>query len=92
MGMDMSDVQSRLLINFPGSVLPPPPTRYTVPMAYTAATANGMTVPIVETTNQLSNPEDGCPLQAGEGKQEKSVWRLYWVIGNKGKTKGTRRH
>ena len=49
------------------SVLPPPPTRYTAPVAYAAGASNGMIVPIVETANIISNPEGGCPLQVGEG-------------------------
>ncbi|KAL5001549.1 hypothetical protein BDV10DRAFT_182448 [Aspergillus recurvatus] len=49
------------------SVLPPPPPRYTVPVAYAAGASNGMAVPIVETNNIISHPEKGCPLQVGEG-------------------------
>lgn len=49
------------------SVLPPPPPRYTIPVAYAAGAANGMAVPVVETNNTLSHPEGGCPLQVGEG-------------------------
>lgn len=49
------------------SVLPPPPPRYTIPVAYAAGAANGMPVPVVETNNILSHPEGGCPLQVGEG-------------------------
>lgn len=52
----------------PHSVLPPPPPRYTVPIAYAAGAANGMAVPIIETNNVISHPEGGCPLQVGEGK------------------------
>ncbi|KAL2862655.1 WD40 repeat domain-containing protein [Aspergillus lucknowensis] len=48
-------------------VLPPPPPRYTVPVAYAAGAANGMPVPIVETNNIINHPEGGCPLQVGEG-------------------------
>ncbi|KAH8427747.1 WD40 repeat domain-containing protein [Aspergillus melleus] len=48
-------------------VLPPPPPRYTVPVAYAAGASNGMAVPVVETNNIISNPEGGCPLQVGEG-------------------------
>ncbi|KKK24651.1 hypothetical protein P175DRAFT_0505159 [Aspergillus ochraceoroseus IBT 24754] len=48
-------------------VLPPPPPRYTVPVAYAAGASNGMAVPIVETNNIISHPEGGCPLQVGEG-------------------------
>ncbi|OJZ80845.1 WD40 repeat domain-containing protein [Aspergillus vadensis CBS 113365] len=48
-------------------VLPPPPPRYTVPVAYAAGASNGMAVPVVETNNIISHPEGGCPLQAGEG-------------------------
>ena len=50
-----------------GSVLPPPPPRYTIPVAYAAGASNGMPVPVVETNNVISHPEDGCPLQVGEG-------------------------
>lgn len=50
------------------SVLPPPPPRYTVPVAYAAGASNGMAVPVVETNNIISHPDDGCPLQVGEGK------------------------
>ncbi|KAJ6135169.1 hypothetical protein N7512_000329, partial [Penicillium capsulatum] len=49
------------------SVLPPPPPRYTIPVAYAAGAANGMAVPVVETNNTLTHPEGGCPLQVGEG-------------------------
>lgn len=52
---------------FNGSVLPPPPPRYTIPVAYAAGASNGMPVPVVETNNVISHPEDGCPLQVGEG-------------------------
>ncbi|GCB20343.1 probable catabolite repression protein creC [Aspergillus awamori] len=48
-------------------VLPPPPPRYTVPVAYAAGASNGMAVPVVETNNIISHPEGGCSLQAGEG-------------------------
>ncbi|KAJ5287487.1 hypothetical protein N7478_003173, partial [Penicillium angulare] len=48
-------------------VLPPPPPRYTIPVAYAAGAANGMAVPVVETNNTISHPEGGCPLQVGEG-------------------------
>ncbi|PYH92972.1 catabolite repression protein creC [Aspergillus ellipticus CBS 707.79] len=48
-------------------VLPPPPPRYTVPVAYAAGASNGMAVPVVETNNVISHPEGGCPLQVGEG-------------------------
>ncbi|KAF7594186.1 hypothetical protein BBP40_009888 [Aspergillus hancockii] len=48
-------------------VLPPPPPRYTVPVAYAAGASNGMAVPVVETNNIISHPEGGCPLQVGEG-------------------------
>jgi hypothetical protein len=50
-----------------GSVLPPPPPRYTIPVAYAAGAANGMAVPVVETNNTITHPERGCPLQVGEG-------------------------
>ncbi|KAJ5923222.1 hypothetical protein N7454_008467, partial [Penicillium verhagenii] len=46
-------------------VLPPPPPRYTIPIAYAAGAANGMAVPVVETNNTISHPD--CPLQVGEG-------------------------
>lgn len=49
------------------SVLPPPPPRYSVPLAYAAGASNGMAVPVVETNNIISHPEGGCPLQVGEG-------------------------
>jgi hypothetical protein len=49
------------------SVLPPPPPRYQVPVAYAAGAANGMPVPIIETNNVITHPEGGCPLQVGEG-------------------------
>ncbi|KAE8149826.1 hypothetical protein BDV25DRAFT_140411 [Aspergillus avenaceus] len=49
------------------AVLPPPPPRYTVPVAYAAGASNGMAVPVVETNNIISHPEGGCPLQVGEG-------------------------
>ena len=49
------------------SVLPPPPPRYTIPVAYQAGAANGMAVPVVETNNTITHPEGGCPLQVGEG-------------------------
>ncbi|KAJ5993802.1 hypothetical protein N7451_009526 [Penicillium sp. IBT 35674x] len=48
-------------------VLPPPPPRYTIPVAYAAGAANGMAVPVVETNNTISHPDGGCPLQVGEG-------------------------
>ncbi|CAG8892690.1 unnamed protein product [Penicillium egyptiacum] len=48
-------------------VLPPPPPRYTIPVAYAAGAANGMAVPVVETNNTITHPENGCPLQVGEG-------------------------
>ncbi|CRG84081.1 putative catabolite repression protein creC [Talaromyces islandicus] len=51
-------------------VLPPPPPRYSVPIAYAAGAANGMAVPIIETNNVISHPDDGCPLQVGEGTYE----------------------
>ncbi|KAL3476187.1 hypothetical protein BJX99DRAFT_247035 [Aspergillus californicus] len=51
-------------------VLPPPPPRYTVPIAYAAGAANGMAVPIVETNNIITHPEKGCPLHVGEGTYE----------------------
>ena len=53
------------------SVLPPPPPRYTIPVAYAAGAANGMAVPVVETNNIISHPEGGCPLQVGEGALQK---------------------
>lgn len=49
------------------SVLPPPPPRYSVPLAYAAGASNGMAVPVVETNNVIRHPEGGCPLQVGEG-------------------------
>ena len=55
-------------------------------MTYGAGTANGAAIPIVETTNQLTNPDGGCPLQVGEGKWEKNDWCLLRVI-DKGKKK-----
>ncbi|KAF9889392.1 hypothetical protein FE257_007293 [Aspergillus nanangensis] len=54
-------------LTFQISVLPPPPPRYTVPVAYAAGASNGMAVPVVETNNIISHPEGGCPLQVGEG-------------------------
>ncbi|KAJ5669580.1 hypothetical protein N7462_010650 [Penicillium macrosclerotiorum] len=48
-------------------VLPPPPPRYTIPVAYAAGAANGMAVPVVETNNTITHPDSGCPLQVGEG-------------------------
>ncbi|KAL2012247.1 hypothetical protein VTN00DRAFT_4965 [Thermoascus crustaceus] len=48
-------------------VLPPPPPRYSVPLAYAAGASNGMAVPVVETNNVIRHPEGGCPLQVGEG-------------------------
>ncbi|KAJ5612543.1 hypothetical protein N7510_005737 [Penicillium lagena] len=48
-------------------VLPPPPPRYTVPIAYAAGASNGMAVPVIETNNTISHPDGGCPLQVGEG-------------------------
>lgn len=57
-----------LTINSNTSVLPPPPPRYTIPVAYAAGAANGMAVPVVETNNTISHPEGGCPLQVGEGE------------------------
>lgn len=51
-------------------LLPPPPPRMTVPVAYAAGAANGMPVPITETTNSIKHPEGGCPLQVGEGTYE----------------------
>ncbi|GIK06962.1 hypothetical protein Aspvir_002615 [Aspergillus viridinutans] len=51
-------------------VLPPPPPRYTMPVAYAAGAANGMAVPVIETNNIISHPEGGCPLQVGEGTYE----------------------
>ncbi|KAI9926874.1 hypothetical protein ASPWEDRAFT_121408 [Aspergillus wentii DTO 134E9] len=56
-----------LLVTDLPSVLPPPPPRYTIPVAYAAGAANGMAVPVVETNNIISHPEGGCSLQAGEG-------------------------
>jgi hypothetical protein len=55
------------------SVLPPPPPRYTVPVAYAAGASNGMAVPIVETNNIITHPENGCPLQVGEGTLERCM-------------------
>jgi catabolite repression protein CreC len=49
------------------SVLPPPPPRYSIPIAYAAGAANGMAVPIIETNNVIKHPEGGCRLQVGEG-------------------------
>lgn len=49
------------------SVLPQPPPRYNLPIAYANGASNGMPVPIVETNNVISHPDDGCPLQVGEG-------------------------
>lgn len=49
------------------SFLPPPPPRYSAPIAYAAGTVNGMPVPITETSNVIKHPEGGCPLQVGEG-------------------------
>lgn len=61
------------------SVLPPPPPRYTVPVAYAAGASNGMPVAIVETNNTISHPEDGCPLQVGEGSfLETQAHGLRW--------------
>jgi hypothetical protein len=57
-----------LLTAHSNSVLPPPPPRYSVPIAYAAGASNGMAVPIIETNNILSHPEGGCPLQVGEGE------------------------
>lgn len=57
-------INSRLTMS---SVLPPPPPRYTVPVAYAAGTQNGMPVPVVETNNIISHPKDGCSLLVGEG-------------------------
>ncbi|KAL1960346.1 hypothetical protein VTO42DRAFT_8306 [Malbranchea cinnamomea] len=51
-------------------VLPPPPPRFTSPVAYAAGASNGMPVPIVETSNVVKHPEGGCPLQVGEGTYE----------------------
>ncbi|KAL1969985.1 hypothetical protein VTN77DRAFT_6390 [Rasamsonia byssochlamydoides] len=51
-------------------VLPPPPPRYSIPVAYAAGASNGMAVPIIETNNVISHPEGGCPLQVGEGTYE----------------------
>ncbi|KAL2001913.1 hypothetical protein VTN02DRAFT_1008 [Thermoascus thermophilus] len=48
-------------------ILPPPPPRYVVPLAYAAGASNGMAVPVVETNNVIKHPEGGCPLQVGEG-------------------------
>ncbi|KAJ5899555.1 hypothetical protein N7495_004299 [Penicillium taxi] len=48
-------------------ILPPPPPRYTIPIAYAAGAANGMAVPVIETNNTVTHPEGGCPLQMGEG-------------------------
>lgn len=45
-------------------VLPPPP-RYPTQAAYNAALAAGHTSPMIETNNQLSNPED--QFLVGEG-------------------------
>lgn len=58
---------SKHLLTLSVSVLPPPPPRYTIPVAYAAGAANGMAVPVVETNNTISHPESGCPLQVGEG-------------------------
>ncbi|KAL2378442.1 hypothetical protein RJZ90_005998 [Blastomyces dermatitidis] len=48
-------------------VLPPPPPRYSMPLAYANGTVNGLPVPIIETSNVLKRPEGGCSLQVGEG-------------------------
>lgn len=61
------------------SVLPPPPPRYTIPVAYAAGAANGMAVPVVETNNTLTHPEGGCPLQVGEGKSIGPRLLVYWL-------------
>ncbi|EAS35894.3 catabolite repression protein creC [Coccidioides immitis RS] len=50
--------------------LPPPPPRYSTPLSYTAGVANGLPVSLIETTNSLTHPEGGCPLQVGEGTYE----------------------
>lgn len=71
------------------SVLPPPPPRYTIPVAYAAGAANGMPVPVVETNNILSHPEGGCPLQVGEGSffffflfVEWFMWKVEVQVAN----------
>ncbi|KAG5294170.1 catabolite repression protein creC [Histoplasma ohiense] len=48
-------------------VLPPPPPRYAMPLAYANGTVNGMPVPIIETSNIIKRPVGGCSLQVGEG-------------------------
>ncbi|KAJ5225870.1 hypothetical protein N7468_007095, partial [Penicillium chermesinum] len=58
------------------SVLPPPPPRYTIPVAYAAGAANGMAVPVVETNNTISHPEGGCPLQVGEAGLDSNIYYL----------------
>lgn len=63
--------QSVILTYCLRSVLPPPPPRYSVPIAYAAGASNGMAVPIIETNNIVSHPEGGCPLQVGEGMPER---------------------
>lgn len=54
-------------------MLPPPPPRYQVPVAYAAGATNGMAVPIIETNNIVSQPEGGCPLQVGEGMDQPGI-------------------
>lgn len=65
--LQREDLLPQLTTNSITSVLPPPPPRYTIPVAYAAGAANGMAVPVIETNNTISHPEGGCPLQVGEG-------------------------
>ncbi|KAI5301228.1 hypothetical protein KEM55_009178 [Ascosphaera atra] len=51
------------------SVIPPPPSRYTTPLAYAAGTVNGMPVPVTETVNVIKHPEGGCDLEVREAAQ-----------------------
>lgn len=50
------------------SVIPPPPPRYTLPVAYAAGTVDGVPVPVLETVNVVKHPEGGCDLQVPEGE------------------------
>ncbi|KAI5286375.1 hypothetical protein KEM54_006837 [Ascosphaera aggregata] len=59
------------------SVIPPPPPRYTLPVAYAAGTVNGMPVPVLETVNVVKHPEGGCDLQVPEDTYRdllRSIW------------------
>ncbi|KAI5304835.1 hypothetical protein KEM56_005854 [Ascosphaera pollenicola] len=57
------------------SVIPPPPPRYTLPVAYAAGTVDGMPVPVLETVNVIKHPEGGCDLQVPEDLLASETYR-----------------